>query len=136
MPCGFLHSETYSAEDILYLMFLIAVNVLDQTRLRRVLVPCAFGLEEESCIYATLACSMKLLSVLLFCWLTTSTKRLAPSRGGVSTNCVHVQYELSMYTAICAVSPNGVNSRVRVRSEPSHICRGAEPVHRTVRTFA
>ena len=135
MPCGFLYSEIYRAEDILYLMFLIAANALDQTRLRRVLVLCAFGLKEESCIYTALACSMKLLSVLL-CWLTTSTKRLVPSRGAVSTNCVLVQYELSMYTAICAVSPNGVNSRVRVRSEPSHICRDAEPVHRTVRTFA
>ena len=116
MPCGFLYSEIYRAEDILYLMFLIAATALDQTRIRRVLVPRAFGLKEESCIYTVLACSMKLLSVLL-CWLTISTKRLVPSRGAVSTNCVHVQYEISMYTAICAVSPNGVNSRVRVRSE-------------------
>ena len=63
-------------------------------------------------MYTALTCSVKLLSILL-CWLTT--KRSAPRRGAVSTNCVHVQYDLSMNTAFRAVSQNGLNLRFRIQ---------------------
>ena len=77
-----------------------------------------FGKKEESCIYIALVCIVKLFSVLP-CGL--STEQLAPRGGGVPTKCVRVQSELSMCTAIRAVSHNGVNLCVRVLCEPFHI---------------
>ena len=67
------YSKVNRAEDILYqyLIFLITFNLLDQTWLRRVIVPFVLCTKEQSCMYTELVYSVELFGVLLYSWCTT-----------------------------------------------------------------